>query len=164
MIKNESTIHEEHIDEMRSALEHRATWFYLLLDEARKHGVSFEELGRPAIYRCGCFHGDVKKAACIDSNDMREFAKVFADDTYRKIFEMEMKEVTENEMNIDFHYCPLVAAWIKAGAKEDEIPVLCDIAMEGDRGVVSRLDGYEFKLDGTIAEGKPICGIRVKKA
>lgn len=163
MIKNEAKPMEEKVEYVRSAIEHRATWFYLLLEEMKKRGIDREELGRAAVYNCGCFHGDQKKAACADCGDLREFSKVFADDTYHNVFQMEILEETEDKFSVDFHYCPLVAAWIKAGAKEEDMPLLCDIAMEGDRGVVSRFDGYTFKLDGTIAEGEPVCRIRIEK-
>ena len=163
MIKNVANPVEEKVDLVRNAFEHRATWFYLLLDEMKKRGIDYEEIGRAAILNCGCFHGDQKKEVCLDCNDAREFGKVFANDTVRKVFDMEVLEEDEDKLYLDFHYCPLVAAWIKAGAKEEEIPVLCDIAMEGDRGIVSRFDGYSFRLDGTIAGGDPVCRIRIEK-
>ena len=31
---------------------------------------------------------------------------------------------------LDFHYCPLVKAWQKAGCTDEEIARLCDIAMQ----------------------------------
>ena len=91
-IANNPTINEEKVTLVRNAIEHRATWFYFLLDEARKAGADMEKLGRAAIYRCGCFHGIEKMMKnCKDPEDLREFAKVFADETTRKVFEMEFK-------------------------------------------------------------------------
>ncbi len=101
--------------------------------------------------------------ACAAKEDLREFAKVFADETTRKVFEMEFKETSEKALHIDFHYCPLVAAWKKAGASNEDIALLCDIAMDGDRGIVSRFDGYSFELGDVIAKGEPICQIRIDK-
>ena len=163
MIKNEAQPMEEKIELVRNAIEHRATWFYLLVEEMKKRGLDYEEIGRAAIRNCGCFHGDQKNAACADSADLREFAKVFMDENGTKVFQAEILENTEDKFYFDFHYCPLVSAWLKAGAKEEDIPLLCDMAMEGDRGIVSRFDGYTFKLDGTIAEGEPVCRIRIGK-
>ncbi len=163
-IANNPTINEEKVTLVRNAIEHRATWFYFLLDEARKAGADMEKLGRAAIYRCGCFHGIEKMMKnCKDPEDLREFAKVFADETTRKVFEMEFKETSEKALHIDFHYCPLVAAWKKAGASNEDIALLCDIAMDGDRGIVSRFDGYSFELGDVIAKGEPICQIRIDK-
>ena len=98
-----------------------------------------------------------------DANDLKEFMKVFADETGQKVFEMEIVENTKDKLSIDFHYCPLVAAWQKLGVEEDKIPLLCDVAMDGDRGIISRFDRYRFNLEGTIANGDPVCRIRIDK-
>ena len=47
-------------------------------------------------------------------------------------------------------------------ASDDEIALLCDIAMDGDRGICEVL-GLDFKLGKTIAKGDPICEIRIKQ-
>ena len=39
----------------------------------------------------------------------------------------------DGKLSVEFHYCPLVAAWKKLGASDEECAVLCDIAMDGDR-------------------------------
>jgi hypothetical protein len=36
---------------VRGTIEHRATWLYLLLKEAEKKGISWEDIGYPAIYK-----------------------------------------------------------------------------------------------------------------
>jgi hypothetical protein len=56
-IKNEAKIREPHVEEMRSAIEHRATWFYLLLDEARKNGLAWDDFARKAVFQTGCLQG-----------------------------------------------------------------------------------------------------------
>ena len=163
-IVNKPTIDEAIVTVNRNAIEHRATWFYLLLDEIRKNGCNVEKIGREAIRKCGCFHGSEKMFKnCKDPSDMAEFMKVFADDTGKKTFEMEVVECTKDKLSIDFHYCPLVTAWQKLGASDEEIALLCDIAMDGDRGIISQFDGYRFDLDSVIAKGDPICKIRISK-
>jgi hypothetical protein len=162
-IVNQPAIDDPVVNGIRNAIEHRAAWFYLLLSEAEKNGADIENTGRPAIYQCGCFHGKQKFENCRDASDLREFMEVFADETVRKVFEMEMIQSTNDKLFIDFHYCPLVAAWQKLGVSTDMLPLLCDIAMEGDRGIVSQFRGYSFQLDGTIAEGEPVCKIRISK-
>jgi hypothetical protein len=157
MIINNPSIKDEKAELVRNAIEHRATWFYMLLDEVRKRGLDIEDVGRSAIYRCGCFHGLQKHADCEDPKDLREFSKVFANDTYHKVFEMEVKENTDSKLYIDFHYCPLVAAWIKAGASEEDIPTLCDIAMDGDRGIISKFEGYSLYFSGSLFKIKTSC-------
>ena len=85
-IENNATIREPHVDDMRSAIEHRATWMYLLMDEARKRGLGWDDFARAAVLRCGRFHGDAKFEK---TDDLTVFAKSFANELYRKIFEME---------------------------------------------------------------------------
>lgn len=89
--------------------------------------------------------------------------KVFADETGQKVFEMEIVENTKDKLYIDFHYCPLVSAWQKLGVEVEDIPLLCDIAMDGDRGICSKMDGYEFNLGKVIAQGDGICEIRIDR-
>ena len=36
----------------------------------------------------------------------------------------------DDSLYLDFHYCPLVKAWQKAGCTDEEIARLCDIAMQ----------------------------------
>lgn len=162
-ISNRPAIDDPVVNGIRNAIGHRATWFQLILDEAEKNGADAEKIGRSAIYRCGCFHGDQKLAECKDPDDLREFLKVFADETGRRVFEMEVVENTRDRLSIDFHYCPLVAAWQKSGTADEKIPLLCDIAMDGDRGIISRFDQYRFRLEETIANGDPVCKIRIDK-
>ena len=64
-------------------------------------------------------------------------------------------------MHYKFHYCPLVAAWQAQGAKDEQIEKLCDIAMQGDRGIASSF-GCELQLGETIAKGHIKCEIRFK--
>lgn len=163
-IVNKPTNMENKVVALRKAIEHRATWMYYLLDEAKKAGCDMEKIGRAAVYRCGCFHGENKfKKTVTDSDDLREFLKVFADGTGQKIFDMEIVENDEHKLYVDFHYCPLVEAWQKLGVPDEELPLLCDIAMEGDRGIVSKFDGYIFDLESVIAKGEPVCKIRINK-
>lgn len=80
----------------------------------------------------------------------------------QKAFEMDVK-TTDNELSIEFHYCPLVEAWRKLTGDEEKISRLCDIAMEGDRGIISCFDKFSFELGDTIANGKDTCQVSIKK-
>ena len=71
--------------------------------------------------------------------------------------------VSDKEMKIDFHYCPLVAAWTKLTGDDEKIALLCDIAMDGDRGIASQFPSFEFELGKTIAKGDGICEVRFHK-
>ena len=76
---------------------------------------------------------------------------------------MEIKENSDEHLYIDFHYCPLVSAWLKLGISEGDIPELCEIAMDGDRGIISTYPEFKFKLGKTIAKGDDVCEIRIDK-
>jgi len=162
-IVNKPNLDDPVVNGIRSAIEHRAVWFQMLLEEAEKSGGNVEKIGRAAIFQCGCYHGRQKFGNCKNPSDLKEFLKVFADETVQKVFEMEIVESTENKLHVDFHYCPLVTAWQKLNLPEEKLPLLCDIAMEGDRGIISQFQSYRFQLDGSIAEGKPVCKIRIEK-
>ena len=41
MIENKCENRGQHCEDMRAAFEHRATWFYTLINEARKKGLQF---------------------------------------------------------------------------------------------------------------------------
>lgn len=158
MIKNVPSIKNERTEELRQAIEHRATWMYFLIDEAEKRGVDVQ-FARDAIHRCGCFHGEKKFPR---TEDMKEFASAFASEQIQKVFEMDVN-VTDDEFNIKFHYCPLVAAWKKLTNDETKMSRLCDIAMDGDRGILSTFDKFTFHLGNTIANGSDTCEVSIKK-
>jgi hypothetical protein len=158
MINNNKTNQGSHIEELRSAIEHRATWFALLIDEAKKRGLD-TTFARDAIFRCGAFHGESKLPR---TEDLSVFTDAFLTENIKKIFEMET-EVTEDQLTVTFHYCPLVAAWQKLGVSEEDIAVYCDIAMDGDRGIVSAYEKFDYRLGDTIAKGCSSCQLFVTK-
>ena len=146
---------------IRGTLEHRATWLYLLLKEAGKKGVDWEEIGIPAVRACGLIHGkelvDLSGTSSFKGLKKKLFTK-----PAQIVFEMKILEADDNSLAIDFGYCPLVAAWQKLGCSDEEISRLCNIAMEGDRGIAESFGG-KLELGETIANGNKICQIRFKK-
>lgn len=158
MIQNNKNNQGEHIEELRSGIEHRATWFALLVEEAKKRGLD-TSFARDAIYRCGAFHGESKLPK---TDDLKVFTDAFLSENVKKVFEMET-EVTDEDLTVTFHYCPLVAAWQKLGVSEEDIAEYCDIAMDGDRGIVSTYENFEYKLGDTIAKGCSTCQLFIHK-
>jgi len=157
-INNVSKINDNHdVNINRNAIEHRATWMGLIFDEARKAGLDAEAICRAAIKRCGNFHGNNMKAAA-GSTDCTEFRKVFIPELTTNTFEMDVVANDENTLNIEFHYCPLLTAWKKQGFDDATCELLCDIAMDGDRGIAQSM-GYEFSLTDTIAKGCEVCKV-----
>jgi L-2-amino-thiazoline-4-carboxylic acid hydrolase-like protein len=159
-IVNKPSVNEQRVNDMRAAIEHRATWFYLLLDEAERAGLPWEEFARKAITRCGVFHGKTK---FTQTEDLKAFAKEFGGELYSRVFEMEVTEASADRFEVHFHYCPLVAAWLKQTRDEKKIETLCDIAMDGDRGIIAAFPKFRFELDEAIAQGDKVCKIVITK-
>ena len=160
---SQAELDEKVVQEVRKAIEHRATWMYFLLKEARERGLNWDEFARPAIWTTGCLGGQGRRGKMADPDSLAEFTTIFAGETSRKVFEMEVVAQDEERYYLDFHYCPLVKAWEKLGASPEEIQQLCDIAMEGDRGTADQFPAFEFSLGKTIAEGEGVCEIRFDK-
>ncbi|MBQ1313010.1 MAG: L-2-amino-thiazoline-4-carboxylic acid hydrolase [Clostridia bacterium] len=72
------------------------------------------------------------------------------------------EQLDDDHFYLDFHYCPLVKAWQKVGATDEQISKLCSYAMCGDRGIISQFGG-ELDLQSTIADGSDICKIRFRR-
>lgn len=152
---------DEVINGLRSAIEHRATWMGLMMVEAENNGLDAEAFTRKAILKCGDFHGKNIKENQVGEG-IPNFEKTFLPENTKKIFEMEVKKCDEEKLEVEFNYCPLVAAWKKQGYTNDQIELMCDCAMDGDRGIANA-HGYEFKLGKTIATGYDICEVNFYK-
>jgi hypothetical protein len=146
---------------IRGTLEHRATWLYLLLKEAEKKGVQWEDIGFPAIRACGNMHGK-NLVELSGTSSLKGLKRKLFTLPAQMVFEMKILESTGNRLSIDFGYCPLVAAWQKIGCTDEEIGRLCDIAMEGDRGI-AEVFGATLEIGETIAKGHQKCQIRFLK-
>lgn len=160
-IKNEAKNKNMAITAIREQLEHRAYWLYLLCDEAGKRGLDWKDFGSAAITRCGHTHGCalVEKGKTTSLKGLKKtLFTIFA----QWVFELDILESTDDTLYIDFHYCPLVKAWQKAGCTDEEIPVLCDIAMCGDHGIGAEFNSV-LELPKCIAKGDDICALRYKK-
>jgi hypothetical protein len=146
---------------IRGTLEHRATWLYLLLREAGKKGIQWEDIGYPAIKACGNMHGR-ELVELGRTSSLKGLKKKLFTLPAQIVFDMKILESTDGKLSIDFGYCPLVGAWQKIGCTDEEIARLCDIAMEGDRGIAESYGG-KLELGETIANGFQKCQIRFVK-
>lgn len=162
-IKNTPKNSEGYVNKVRSAMQHRAQWLYLLADEAEKRGICWEEFARAATARCGCFQGAGLYEDWKDHDDLRSFAEVFADEDFKKYFEMDIIEETEDVLKVKFYHCPLVAGWQAIGCSDEEISRLCDVAMDGDRNI-AKACGLDFTLGETLANGDDFCYLTFRKA
>lgn len=161
-IKNTSVVYDVNVANNRKAIGHRATWMGLTYKEGVAAGVDAEGIARKAISETGRRDGEGIKAACQDVTDCRQFKEAFLNDLTKSTFQMEFPEVTENDLYIEFHYCPLLAAWQKLGFDNDTCAKLCDIAMDGDRNI-AKAAGLKLELTDTIAKGCPTCKLHFHK-
>ena len=146
-------------NKLRKAFVHRALWMGLILKELKDRGLNWEEIGHAAIFKTGCLHGEGIKEQLAATDSLVEFGKTFLSEDVIKIFEMDIKKLDENELTVEFGYCPLVTAWQQAGIEGEMLEKLCDIAMSGDRGIGSRFANLEFRLGKTIAQGNKVCEV-----
>lgn len=158
-VVNEPKLKNPLLMAIREQLEHRALWMYLLCDEAKKKGLNPEDYAPEAIKRCGLYQGGllVKKGGMGQS--LKGLKKALFGKAAQWVFEMKILRCTDDNLDIDFHYCPLVKAWQKQGCSDEEIQRLCDHAMCGDRGIAESF-GCKLELPKTIAKGDGICQIR----
>jgi hypothetical protein len=158
-IRNVARRNGKIISKIRGLFEHRAEWLYLVLDEARKKGLAWEDFAPAAVYRCGCYHGaELARSAPSDSGLIHLRKRIFSGIGTR-VFEMKTRKSTADELAVDFHYCPLVKAWQKQGASDEDIGKLCDIAMRGDAGIAEAF-GARLELGEVIAKGGELCRLR----
>jgi hypothetical protein len=149
------------IRKVRELFEHRALWMYLLCDEARKQGLPPEKFAPGAIFRCGQYQGGLIVERC-GSRSLKSLKKRLFNLPGRLVFEMKVRRLTDDNFDVDFHYCPLVGAWQKQGCSVEEMDKLCNYAMCGDRGIAESF-GCELDLRKTIARGDGVCEIRFRR-
>lgn len=147
------------INKIRGAIIHRGLWMGLILKEAKERGLDWEGIGRAAVFKTGCIHGEGIKERMDVPGSMVSFGNTFFTSDIRKIFEIEVKEITEEVLKLEYGHCPLITAWQSVGIEGELLEKLCDIAMCGDRGIESRFSEFEFELGKTIAQGNPVCEV-----
>jgi len=144
----------ETTEAVRRAIEDRATYLFFLLKEMEE-AVSPEEaerLASQAVYRYGQTKG--QRMGPLDTP--ADFIAYQMRPGRQEIFDKEAIEAGETRGEIRFHYCALVEAWKRLGATSDELPRLCDIAMQGDHGMLSHTP-LALELPQSIAKGDDYC-------
>ena len=153
---------DETVNSVRMAIEHRAKWMGLMCLEAEKNGADWEDIARKAVSQTGKLRGDDILDALGGESNIPAFAEKFLPELSKKLFEMEVTKLSEDRLEIEFNYCPLVSAWRKLNIDDEKIRVLCDIAMDGDRAIARQVS-LDFKLGGTIAKGSRCCEVLFRK-
>ncbi len=146
----------------RAAIEQRGRWAAGIYTEAKNDGIDIEPQMRRAIHKIGDQSGEnEKKKFDHEKVNAGEYARHFVENGVPQTFEKHIEYANEDEAVVTLHYCALVKAWQKMGYSDEDIAMLCDIAMEGDRGIAEGL-GLDFELEGSIAQGCKCCTLHYR--
>lgn len=162
-VKNEAHVTDDpFVNVRRAAIEHRGKWaagFYL---EAKRQGIDLEPIMRAAIHKIGVESGEKEKEGFGDETvNAKMYAEYFTGKAQSDTFEKKLVSANEEEAVVTLNYCALLKAWQKMGMSDEELALMCDIAMEGDRGIAEGV-GLDFELEGSLAQGCECCTLRYK--
>jgi len=157
MTEEEIATQDIWVPKVRAAIKDRALWLLYIYrafsaaypkDEVEKHL-------RVAIRQFGHYKGrkdgpGFTSRKWIDGHDTKGSKVVFDSLLVRN------EGVNEQQMG----FCPLVEIWKDEGCTPEELHLLCDIAMEGDRGR-AEAHGLDMELEETIARGHKRCRLVV---
>jgi len=161
MVDNKTSIEGgNQVDVLRGAIGHRATWTGLTYVKGKAAGMAeeAEKFIREAILETGEVQGGGIKSRCSDPQDVACFAETFLTPNVLKAFDIKFKTKTEDRVDLEFHHCPLLKAWQDLGIDNATCEKLCDMAMDGDRGI-AKVMGFDFNLGGTLAKGSSTCEV-----
>ncbi len=148
------------IEQMRGLIKDRGSYLYYLVAAAREAGVDWEIIARKGLTAYGCAKFSMHFS---DIQGLNDFIGRYLSDTTGKIFDSFLIERDEEHLVIRAGYCPLMHAWVDAGASDEEVKKLCDIAMDGDRAMVNSIPGIGFSLRKSLAFGDDQCEFVVVK-
>lgn len=145
-------------ESVRTCIQHRATWFYLLQQAAKEEGADFDAIAKKAIFRAGKLSAQ-KIGKCTTP---QEFFDGLCNKNNVLAFAMEEVKMGENQGIYRFHKCALCDAWKALGCTPAEIGHLCKLAMAGDYGIVSEYP-LDLKFNCTIGDGADYCEMVITK-
>ncbi len=156
-IKNVPSVTDnEVVNVRRAAIEQRGTWAAMFYLEAKADGIDLEPIMRRAIRKIGINSGKKELEALGGKVTAKQYAEYFTTRGAPQTFEKRLTCAEEGESHVDLCYCALLNAWKKLGLDDETCALMCDIAMEGDRGVAEGL-GLDFELGNTLARGGECC-------
>ena len=147
------------VQNVRAAIGDRAIYFGLLyrsFSEALPQD-QVEALARKAVYEFGQLKGKADDGPMTPDSWVDHHVTSGGKD----IFESEIIKA-DDRTEVHMTYCPLMAGWRQMGCSEAEMDLLCDIAMEVDRG---RADyhGIPYEISERLAKGDHFCRLVLKK-
>ncbi|MBI4700604.1 MAG: L-2-amino-thiazoline-4-carboxylic acid hydrolase [Deltaproteobacteria bacterium] len=144
---------------IRAAVKDRATWLAVLYRQlcTALPAAEVERHARAAIYE----YGRLKAAKDPPGMDARLWVERHMAKGSGLVFDSEI-EVREDGAVQRMRHCALVEAWREIGFSTEQIDLLCDIAMEGDRGRAAA-HGLELAIEQRIGRGDPCCTLRLRR-
>ena len=162
-IKNNPHVTDDpFVNVRRAAIEHRGKWAAAFYQEAKEQGIDLEPIMRSAIRKVGLKAGEKEKKDFEGKElNAETYAKYFTGKAYSDTFEKKLVSANEDEAVVTLNYCALLKAWQDMGMSDEECAMMCEIAMEGDRGIAEGV-GLDFDLEGSLADGCECCTLRYK--
>lgn len=145
------------IEQLRNAFKSRALVYAAMYEEmAAEFGADkAREVCKRAIYKRGqAIAGHFAPHAPADLGGLKETFLEFIPQA-RQLFAPEVVQCTENELEIQFHRCPLKEAWVEAGYEGAALANLCDIGGVVDYGTFEKA-GFTLQSD-TWQPGRDGC-------
>lgn len=152
--------HGAECEQLRAQMEARAALIYFFVKAAKDMGVDHVELGRRAMFANGVFKAE---SSFTKTAQLQRFAEQYMRPETLDAFDGVITACDARHMQEQSTYCPLVEAWRRLTDDEALLRELCDIAMYGDRGILSRFPEFEFSLLGTLFDEGKTCRIQVEK-
>ena len=150
--------HGPECEALRRAMEVRAAMIFYFVKTAKDMGVDYLTLGRRAMFANGVYK---VRTSFTDSDALEDFVRQYMPEKTLEAFDGKITECSKARMREESTYCPLAACWQKLTDDEPFIEELCDIAMCGDRGILSCYPQYRFELQGTLFDEGKTCRVQV---
>jgi hypothetical protein len=148
----------ETIEKVRAAIKDRAIFLALLFRSYSKvlPAEEAQRCAREAIFEFGRIKAQkdslpFSPEMWVERHVAKGSSEVFASDI----------EINKEYCVQQMTFCPLVEAWRELGCNEQEIELLCDIAMEGDRGRAA-YHGVSMEITHRLANGDAFCRLVLK--
>lgn len=147
-------------EKIRASMEQRAALIYYFVKTAKDMNMDYITLGRKAMFQNGVYKC---KNTFTPTKDVEEFTKDYMKADTLRAFDGECTVCDSGCLIEESTYCPLVAAWQKLTDDEKFIEELCDIAMYGDRGILSCYPDFAFTLQETLFDNGRKCCVKVER-
>lgn len=155
MIKNIKSkgLDDEYTIEMRTQFVNRARWFMKTLEAGLDNGLGWE-FGHDAMLEAGRWTGYNQYPR---NAGMKLFAKTHMSKMFEAAHEAEIVKLTDEEYEVEMHYCPLVEAFMEYTQDEEYIAKLCECACMSEKGLAETFH-FNFECKKPLAKAtKNVC-------